>query len=843
VALPIPDELVAKIDAIAEAEGKADKRGRQAKQPLKLRVEHWSIHDSDDESGSESDDGELDARRERDAREMAEMAPRRVERVPNQQFIDPTFASIVPDDDSTVAFGSSSADEDEDAEGAVDPQPMVYGNGIESHAGHGRDQQEESSSDSEPEPEPGGGDVQESGGEPGGSDADGSRVDMCERESEPGGDAAAAAAAAAGVQAPAPAAGVQAPPPASPQASDREEVWVDTVDEEEDVEPADPVLVSVPEGGSAWKSRLRQNPRKKVAAARWVAGRRRNPTRSRGGKKDQSKRKCEEAVFNLTVKAAINKLGDAAVVSVAKEILQLQDRRTFRRFPAEDITPALAKLIISSSCFLKEKFKPDGAFDKLKARLVAGGHMQDRSVFGENTDSPTVSTTSVFIIAGIAAREGRAVATVDFPGAYLHADLPDDGGPPVLMRLNRYETGVLVAHAPEYKRDVHPKTGTLVVQLKKGLYGLIQSARLWYDKVSKDFELLGFKRNPHDMCVFNKIEADGSQTTLLLHVDDVLVTAKSEQRIDTFLAELEARYANLEKHRGRELDYLGMTMSWRDAGKVKITMQGYINETLEFAAHVAGTAKTPALDTLFAIDKSLPALPKVESELFHSLTAKLLYLGKRARPDILLAISFLARRVQAPTSEDADKLARVVRYLRHTRHLGMVLEPDSVLQAYAWIDASFAVHEDMKSHTGAVIGIGKGPFYAKSCVQRLNTKSSTEAELVGVSDAAGQLLWTRQFLEEQGYELPPATLYQDNMSTIALLNNGRSGSERTRHIAIRYFFLKDRIDSREVRVEYLPTGDMVADILTKPLQGAKFTELRDKLLNWPAAGVRDREDT
>jgi hypothetical protein len=173
----------------------------------------------------------------------------------------------------------------------------------------------------------------------------------------------------------------------------------------------------------------------------------------------------------------------------------------------------------------------------------------------------------------------------------------------------------------------------------------------------------------------------------------------------------------------------------------------------------------------------------------------------------------------------------------------MVLEPDSVLQAYAWIDASFAVHEDMKSHTGAVIGIGKGPFYAKSCVQRLNTKSSTEAELVGVSDAAGQLLWTRQFLEEQGYELPPATLYQDNMSTIALLNNGRSGSERTRHIAIRYFFLKDRIDSREVRVEYLPTGDMVADILTKPLQGAKFIELRDKLLNWPAAGVRDREDT
>jgi hypothetical protein len=356
VALPIPDELVDKIDAIAEAEAKADKRGRQAKQPLKLRVEHWSIHDSDDdESGYESNDGELEARRERDAREMADMSPKQVERIPNQTFIDPTFASIVPDDDGTAAFGSSSADEHEDAEGAVDPQPMVYGSGIESLAGHGGDQQEESSSDSELEPEPGGGDELEPGGESDGSDADGSRADVRERESEPGGDAAATAAAAAGVQAPAPAAGVQAPPPARPQASDLEErVWVDTVeDEEEDVEPADPVLVSVPEGGSAWRSRLRQNPRKKVAAARWAAGRSRNPTRSRGGK-----RKCEEAVFNLTVKAAINKLGDAAVVSVAKEILQLQERRTFRRFPAEDITPALAKLIISSSCFLRRSSSP-----------------------------------------------------------------------------------------------------------------------------------------------------------------------------------------------------------------------------------------------------------------------------------------------------------------------------------------------------------------------------------------------------------------------------------------------------------------------------------------------------
>jgi hypothetical protein len=138
----------------------------------------------------------------------------------------------------------------------------------------------------------------------------------------------------------------------------------------------------------------------------------------------------------------------------------------------------------------------------------------------------------------------------------------------------------------------------------------------------------------------------------------------------------------------------------------------------------------------------------------------------------------------------------------------------------------------MKSHTGAIVGIGKGPFWAKSTLQRLNSKSSTEAELIGASDSVGQLLWTRQFLAGQGYNVQPAVLYQDNQSTMALMKNGRSNSERTRHIAIRYFFISDRIEKKEIRVEYLATGDMIADILTKPLQGEQFIRLRKMLLNW-----------
>jgi hypothetical protein len=367
--------------------------------------------------------------------------------------------------------------------------------------------------------------------------------------------------------------------------------------------------------------------------------------------------------------------------------------------------------------------------------------------------------------------------------------------------------------------------------LRKGLYGLIQSARLWYNKLSGELASLGFAKNPIDECVFNRVDAEGQQLTLAIHVDDVMITAASEAHIDALLGEFDALYPELTVHRGRNLDYLGMHFCFAGGGKVRVTMPAYIDEVLECAADFTGVAASPAQNDLFDVGSS-PALGEAEKLRFHSLAAKLLYLAKRVRPDILLAVSFLVRRVQAPNRSDQQKIGRVVKYLRGARDFGLVLEADKAISACGWIDASFGVHADLKSHTGAAISLGKGPLWAKSSVQRLNTKSSTEAELVGVSDAVGQLFWLRHFLQGQGYDVGPATLYQDNQSTIALMENGKSGCERTRHIAIRYFFVKDRIGSGEIRVEYCPTDAMVADSLTKPMQGAKFRDMRALLLNW-----------
>jgi hypothetical protein len=154
--------------------------------------------------------------------------------------------------------------------------------------------------------------------------------------------------------------------------------------------------------------------------------------------------------------------------------------------------------------------------------------------------------------------------------------------------------------------------------------------------------------------------------------------------------------------------------------------------------------------------------------------------------------------------------------------------PDMTLEAF--VDASFAVHHDMKSHTGVVITLGSGAISVMSKRQSLNTKSSTESELVGVSDALPMIVWVREFLIDQGYKSQPAKLYQDNLSTMSLIGRGHSNSNRTRHIAIRYFFVKDRVEKGELSVHHMPTGDMLADIFTKPLQGDLFRRLRYKLL-------------
>ena len=150
----------------------------------------------------------------------------------------------------------------------------------------------------------------------------------------------------------------------------------------------------------------------------------------------------------------------------------------------------------------------------------------------------------------------------------------------------------------------------------------------------------------------------------------------------------------------------------------------------------------------------------------------------------------LCTRVKEPNKDDWRKLTDVLLYLNGTRNDKLILSADDLRIIKWFIDASFAVHPDFKSHTGGGMTFGKGTVQSQSRKQKLNTRSSTEAELVGVDDMSVMVLWTRLFMEAQGYEIKQNILYQDNKSTILLEKNGkRSSSKRTRAFNIRYFFL------------------------------------------------------
>ena len=124
-----------------------------------------------------------------------------------------------------------------------------------------------------------------------------------------------------------------------------------------------------------------------------------------------------------------------------------------------------------------------------------------------------------------------------------------------------------------------------------------------------------------------------------------------------------------------------------------------------------------------------------------------------------------------------------------------------------------------------------GVLHAKSSKQKLNVKSSTEVELVGTSEYIPYNLWLLMFMDKQGYTIKNNVLYQDNQSTILMLKNGRNScTGNSRHINIRHFFVKDRVDKKEVRIEYCPSLLMLADFFTKPLQGELFLKFRRVLM-------------
>jgi len=534
----------------------------------------------------------------------------------------------------------------------------------------------------------------------------------------------------------------------------------------------------------------------------------------------------------------IRKFGKKGKDAAIKEMKQLHDRSVFIPIDVSKLTKKERDEAMESLMFLVEKRS-----GKIKGRACANGSIQKANAAPGESASPTCMTESVMITATIDAHEKRDVMTSDVPNAFVQTSVPQERKEPgkrIIMKIRGQMVDLLLEidkkkYAPFVVHD-HKGNKILYTSMNMALYGMIQSSLLYYNKFVKDITKLGFKLNPYDPCVANRI-VKGKQHTLTWHVDDIKSSHEDSKVNDEFHDWLQQMYgdvAEVKSTRGKIHDYLGMILDYSIESKVGIDMRYYVKDMCsEFEKIEPITNSQYPWDTsLFKVDKSSPALQKGRAEEFVTFVYKALFVSKRARQDISPAVSFLTTRVKAPTKEDWAKLKKMMRFLKRTVEDVMYLEADN-MRSFKWhLDAAFAVHDDMKSHTGATMTMGKGVIQSVSTKQKINTRSSTEAELVSFDDILSRCMWTKLFYEAQGYGLDENLVYRDNQSTMKLELNGKASSgKRTRHFNIKYFFITDLLQRDEVQTKYCPTDYMVADYMTKALLGRKFHQFRQDIMN------------
>ena len=197
-------------------------------------------------------------------------------------------------------------------------------------------------------------------------------------------------------------------------------------------------------------------------------------------------------------------------------------------------------------------------------------------------------------------------------------------------------------------------------------------------------------------------------------------------------------------------NYCGITLRFENKS-VKIDMSEYLRDTVnEFPEDCSKSVRTPAAVHLFEVNEKQEKLDTKKKQVFHTFVAKLLFVSKRGRSDIQVAVAFLSTRVTDPDLDDWKKLVRLIRYVNSTLELVLTLSLDDFSSVKWWVDASYATHYNSRSYTGGTMTMGKGSIFRSSCKQKINARSSTEAELIGINDVVGKILWTRNFLNCQG---------------------------------------------------------------------------------------------
>ena len=503
-----------------------------------------------------------------------------------------------------------------------------------------------------------------------------------------------------------------------------------------------------------------------------------------------------------------------------KQALEEEYNSLIKNETWEFVPPPEGCNIVGSKWVMKVKRDANGHVDRHKARLVAQGYSQTHGVDYEEVFSPVAKYSSIRTLLALANKHDLEIHQMDVKTAFLNGHIEHD------IYMSQPDGFVDPDH-PEY-----------VCKLRKSLYGLKQSARCWNQTLDSFLTKNGYRRSDADNCIYVKSIKDSngfiSFVILAVYVDDIIPVSND---INMLNAEKELLCKNFEMTDQGEIHFvLGMTINRdRETPTLYINQHKYLESMLErFGMTNCKPIATPLEATYHQQTDEEEAFDK---NLYQQAIGCLTYISTATRPDISAAVGVLSSYMSNPSKEHWNGVKRLLRYIKGTINYGLKFkanESDGLNEngdeLYGYSDANWAGDVDSRRSTsGYVFKVANCTVSWSSKKQGSVTKSTTEAEYVALSQATQEAIWMRKLLSDIGCKSEePTTIYEDNQGAIEISKNAKFHN-RTKHIDVRFHFIREKVSTNEVKVVYLSTEDMLADIMTKGLTKKRFQRLRSML--------------
>jgi hypothetical protein len=491
------------------------------------------------------------------------------------------------------------------------------------------------------------------------------------------------------------------------------------------------------------------------------------------------------------------------------EIAQLEKLKTWRVVEL----PKGATAIPSSEVF-HEKRGPSGDVETYRARIVAGGHKQVYNVNYTETFAAAAKMPSIRTILAYAAQEDWEIHQIDIKSAYLNAPLKEK----VYMKA---PPGVLT-----------PEQVGLVLELLKAIYGLKQAGREWHELLSAVFRLLGFTRSSIDHSVFYKHKME-EHTIVAVATDDMTIASKRLCDIEKFKSDIMKHFDISDM--GEIRWFLNFEIRRNRAERtISINQQAYIEAmAAKFGLTNAKRVSTPMDPGAQFSKDQCPSTPTQQMRMrgipFAEAIGSVLWPTTVSRPDAAEPTNVLAQFVQNPGMVHWEGVKRVMSYLLSTKHYWLTFGGKRQLGLRGYCDSDWASQPHRHSISGYSFHIGKGAVTWSSKKQHIVALSSTEAEYVAQNHAAREALWLRNFINEVTNQATgPVTIFSDNQGAIALAKDNKFHA-RTKHIDIRYHFIREAVQDKKLCMQFIPGTENPADIFTKALPKAIFVKFVEKL--------------